>query len=233
MTYLIQPVFFGTSLLALRKGDGGVLLIAIGCTLRWLVAKVGCAGVVSQMVEYLSPLQLGYGTRHGAEAAVHSARTYLKELEPTNVMVKLDPFNSIRRDKVLAAALEHTSDMYPFIQSCYSFSSHLFYDDSILLSQEGVQQGDPLSPLLFYLVLHLLIQKLQSELRILYLDDGLVGGSCAEVLQDIKLIQAEAPHLGLHLSLHKSEIICVNLQKSSLLTSSPELIHSEPTSAHF
>ena len=55
----------------------------------------------SQMVEYLSHLQLGYGTRHGAEAAVHSARIYLKELEPTYVIVRLDfhnALNSIRRD---------------------------------------------------------------------------------------------------------------------------------------
>ena len=35
----IRPFLFGASLTALNKKDGGVRLIAVGCTLRRLVAK--------------------------------------------------------------------------------------------------------------------------------------------------------------------------------------------------
>ena len=52
----------------------------------------------------LSPRQLGYGVRNGAEAAVHAARLYLQKADPSSVVVKLDfsnAFNSIRRDRML------------------------------------------------------------------------------------------------------------------------------------
>ena len=116
--------------------------------------------VVSQMQSILSPLQLGYATPLGAEAAIDSARQYLTDLPADYGMVKLDfrnAFNSVRRDKVLEAALEHIPELYPFVYSCYSAASNLFFDNSILQSQEGVQQGDPLDPLgplLFCLVIH-------------------------------------------------------------------------------
>ena len=36
----IRPFFFGANLIALEKKDGGIRLIAVGCTLRSLVAKI-------------------------------------------------------------------------------------------------------------------------------------------------------------------------------------------------
>ena len=62
------------------------------------------------MGSYLAPLQLGYSTALGAEAAVHSSRLYLSNLPPDHVLLKLDfknAFNSVRRDKMLEAAKEH------------------------------------------------------------------------------------------------------------------------------
>ena len=99
----IRPSFFGATLLGLNKRDGGIRPIAIGCTLRRLVAKVASRRVVSQMETILSPLQLGYATPLGAEAAIHSARQYLMDLPADYDMVKLNfrnAFNSVRRDKV-------------------------------------------------------------------------------------------------------------------------------------
>ena len=109
---------------------GGIHPIAIGSTLRRLVAKVGCRSVVGQMKDYLSPLQLGFGTKLGAEAAIHSARKYLREIPANSVLVKLDfknAFNSIRRDVALRACLVHIPELYPLVYSCYSSCTHLFY----------------------------------------------------------------------------------------------------------
>ena len=71
--------FFGANLIALNKKEGGVRPIAVGNTLRRLVAK--CAGflVRDEMSELLVPFQLGYGVKGGAEAAVHGARLFLKK----------------------------------------------------------------------------------------------------------------------------------------------------------
>ena len=212
----IRPIFFGASLLALNKRTGGIRPIAIGLTLRRLVAKVACLGVVSSIGEYLSPLQLGFGTRLGSEAAVHCSRANLRELPSDHAMIKLDfrnAFNCIRRDIVLQTVAELIPELYAFVHSCYSEPSHLFYHDTLLLSQEGVQQGDPLGPLLFCLAIHPLILRLQSELSIFYLDDGLIGGSVDDR--------------------QKSELICISPHDSPVLRSIPDLIPIHPKDASF
>ncbi len=124
----VCPVFFGASLTALNKKDGGVRLIAVGCTLHRLVAKMAGNAVMQRMGSLLAPLQLGYGTPLGAEAAAHSARVYLEDLPDDNVLFKLDfknAFNSIRRDKMLEAAREAVPEMFPYIYSLYSVPSTL------------------------------------------------------------------------------------------------------------
>ena len=65
----VRPFFFGASLVALQKESGGVRPIAVGCTLCRLSAKVASRTVLDDMAELLSPRQLGYGVRGGAEAA--------------------------------------------------------------------------------------------------------------------------------------------------------------------
>ena len=70
---IVRPLFFGASLVALSKKSGGVRPIAVGCTLRRLVAKVACNLVAADMANLLAPRQLGYGVCGGSEAAVHAA----------------------------------------------------------------------------------------------------------------------------------------------------------------
>ena len=92
--------------------------------------------------QYLAPLQLEYGTPLGAEAAIHASRLYLHLLH-----LKLDfrnAFNTVRREKILA--VDMVPENFPFIFACYSAPSTLFFQDTSLLSVEGVQQGDPLGP---------------------------------------------------------------------------------------
>ena len=78
----------------------------------------------------------------------------------------------------------------------------------MIRSSEGVQQGDPLGPLLFCLVIQPLILQLKSEFRLFYLDDGTIGGSEPEVLEDLRFVEQEAASLGLHLNRSKTELIC-------------------------
>ena len=116
----------------------------------------------------LSPVQLDFGTPLDTKAAAHAVRLYLANLPPTSVLVKFDfknAFNSIKRDNMLEAAKQHLPEPFPLIYSCYSASGH----DIVIQSAKGVQQGDPLGPLLFCLVIYSLTLKLRSEPKVVYL----------------------------------------------------------------
>ena len=155
----IRPMFFGASLTALAKKDGGVRPIAVGCTLRRITAKVASLKVRDEMAVLLAPHQLGYGMKGGAEAAVHATRLYVQDLEQQCVL-KLDfknAFNTLRRDKMLHAVHACIAALLPFIHSSYSAPSLLYWGEEIIQSREGVQQGDPLGPLLFCLTIHPLV----------------------------------------------------------------------------
>ena len=60
--------------------------------------------------------------------------------------------------------------------------SSLFWNDK--QSAEGVQQGDPLGPLLFCLCIHRMSTLLQSELSF-FLDDTTLGGSVVDLSHDL------------------------------------------------
>ena len=116
----VQPFFFGATLIALRKKEGGIRPIAVDQTLRRLVAK--CAGfrIVESMGASLAPQQLGYGIPLGCEAAAHAARRYLDSMSPVQLLLKLDfrnAFNSLRRDKMLTVVKDAAPDLFRFVSS--------------------------------------------------------------------------------------------------------------------
>ena len=76
-SHFARPCLFEASLFALNKIDGGVCLIAVGCTLCWLDAKCAGASIVDAMRDLLVPLQLGYGAPRVAEAVAYSAGQFL------------------------------------------------------------------------------------------------------------------------------------------------------------
>ena len=90
-------------------------------------------------------------------------------MPPNHLLLKLDfknAFNTLRRDKMLESVKEYAPELFTFIHAAYGQASLLFCGDHILESAEGVQQGDPLGPLLFCLTIQSLILKLQSEFSV-------------------------------------------------------------------
>ena len=109
---------------------------------------------------------------------------------------------------MLEAVCELAPDIYPLVHTAYSTPSSLRWKDKIIESDEGLQQGDPLGPLLFCLTLHCHCeQMLLSPLCMMYLDDVSMAGSTEDILHDLEVIKA-AEELGLVLNNSKSEIIC-------------------------
>ena len=126
------------------------------------------------------------GTPGGCEAAVHSVRTYLEALPPDHVMVKLDfsnAFNSIHRREMLLSVYSRVPELHAYCRSADSQSSCLYFGPYIVLSEEGTQQGDPISSMLFCNTIHPVLSSLEASMKLGYLDDVNLGGTVKQWLQ--------------------------------------------------
>ena len=144
------------------------------------------------MATLLSSRQLSYGVRGGAEAAVHAARKFLQNLEDGHALVKQDftnAFNSIRRNKMLEAVPDLAPSIHPLAHSAYSTSSSLLWDNTIIKSAEGVQQRDPLGPLLFCLAIQRHCSQMMSPLCLMYLDDVTISCAVDNILPNLEVIK--------------------------------------------
>ena len=78
-------------------------------------------------------------------------------MDVCQAMVKLNfenAVNSIQRDRMLEAIQLLCLPLYTFAHLVYAAPSNLFWGDNTISSAEGLQQEDPLGPLLFCLLLH-------------------------------------------------------------------------------
>jgi len=208
--HFIRPIFCGASLCALNKKDGGIRPIAVGCTLRRLVAKTASKVVQEKMAAKMAPIQLGFGVKHGTEAAAHAARRFLDSMIPGQALLKLDfanAFNALSRDELLRTIHDDLPELLPFITTCYGSSSHLCFGQFLISSEEGVQQGDPLGPLIFCATSLRLAKLMKSPLNIWYMDDGTLGGDVDVLINDFQAIQQVGRTVGLELNVHKCELI--------------------------
>lgn len=206
----VRPILFGARLIAIEKKSGGIRPIAVGYTLRRLAAKCANTFAQEQLSGHFSPLQLGVAISGGCEAAIHATRHFLSHMSPDEVVVKLDfsnAFNSVRRDVMLNTVSGILPQVYKFCWSAYSGDSVLQFGNRSVFSSEGVQQGDPIGPLLFCLTLHPLLSSLSSKLKIGYLDDLTIGGDLNSVCNDVSLITSKGVEMGLHLNEDKCEFI--------------------------
>ena len=206
----VRPIIFGANLLAISKKGGGVRPIAVGYVWRRLTAKVACSHVKERSLALLAPRQLGFAVKGGAEAAAHATRIFLQNMQPGKVFVKIDfknAFNSIRRDCVLESIAKHFPELFSFASASLANSSILKFGEYTLDSAEGAQQGDPLGPLYFCLAIHDLLNALESEMVVAYLDDIGMGGDADVVASDFERLENMAKERGLTLNRAKCEII--------------------------
>lgn len=211
----VAPSLFGGTLIAIQKKDGGVRPIAIGYLWRRLAAKCANTAASLKLSDYLQPRQLGVGVKGGCEAAVHACRRFMGDMKDNQIIVKLDfanAFNSLRRDVILSAVFQNVPELLPFCYSAYRNVSMLKFGQKLVPSQEGIQQGDPLGPLLFCLTIQPILQNLVSELVIGYMDDITIGGSGDVVAKDVSSLEAACKLLGLNLNPKKCELIAKSNQ---------------------
>ena len=221
----VTPVLYGAFLCALNKKDGGIRPIAVGCTLRRITSKITCSRLKEKLTSYLQPFQLGFGLKCGSEAIAHSLRRYSSFTHPSEkVIIKIDYLNAFNmgfRDIIISRVNELFPEIYPYINQCYREPSLLSFNEYIISSERGVQQGDPLGPALFCLLIHPIISDLKSELNMWYLDDGTLAGDPQTVFEDFQSIIRLSSELGLEVNPKKCEIKYLsntqNLNACSLL----------------
>ena len=77
----------------------------------------------------------------------------------------------------------------------------------------GVQQGDPLGPFLFALVLQQIVNMIYTDEECAdlshnawYLDDGSLAGKSASVLRALNIVSSQGPALGFNINIKKCEL---------------------------
>nr|GFC40268.1 hypothetical protein [Tanacetum cinerariifolium] len=96
------------------------------------------------------------------------------------------------------------------VEFCYSNQARLYYEEHMLWLCQRVQQGDPLGPLLFVLVLHPLICKIRDSFSLSlyawYLDDDTIVRDTLVVGKVLDLFIDDGLECGLYLNIHKTKV---------------------------
>ena len=212
----------GGNLTALQKSKPGCPLdvrpIAVGEALRRLVGKCLCSMLKNKAAEFFDPLQRGVACAAGAEKIAHGLRGCMDEnweVEGFTVL-KIDlvnAFNLVSRQALLSECSTHFPELLPWVSWCYSRHPVLWHTLGNLTSQSGVQQGDPLGPLLFSLVLNVVVKAIATHpecgdllYHVWYLDDGVLAGPSSHVRTALSLLIELGPPLGRHVNIKKCEV---------------------------
>lgn len=179
------------------------------CVRNWLLNRFAKT--------YLGDHQFGVGVPYGAEGILHAANRLLemKGTDHTIPMLIIDfsnAFNMVDRTTLIREVRLRCPNISRWVEFCYASPARLYYNEYIISSSLGVQQGDPLGTLLFALVLHPLVNMISSQCTLdfhtWYLTDGTVAGDTLEVAKALSIIQAEGSSRGLHLNINKTELFC-------------------------
>ena len=169
-----------SKLTALNKPGGGIRPIAAPSLLRRLAGRALCSLCKEAVSAALGRLQFAVGVAAGTECLAHSARV-LTEADPDLVLMALDAKNAFcSADK--AACLRKLGEAAPEMDACANMfsrrnSQYFFWDSKgechRLSSTSGVDQGDPLAPLLFAFGFKPHLEQLEEDLRALAAERGL------------------------------------------------------------
>ena len=213
---LLAQHIAGASLLALQKPGGGVRPIAIGDVLRRLVAKCFCKIYEEEAKTYLWPKQIGVAAPLGAEVGSQTVRQWCERNQTSEGKLIFvadfeNAFNTIDRGMFLREVRHRMPGLARWVEWCYRRPTNLYFDGVVIRSEVGVQQGDPLGPLLFALALQPVLVEVGNipglDLSFSYLDDLVLAGEQSVVVVGITLLKNSAVNLGLRLNMSKCELV--------------------------
>jgi len=108
----------------------------------------------------------------------------------------LDFSNFFSRESMFAEVRQLTPNLAAWMESCYSCQPLLHLGEDTIHSCCGVQQGDPLGPLGFALILQPLLERLQADvsslhLNVWYLDNDTLMGSSEDLAAALCIVECE------------------------------------------
>ena len=204
-------------LIALDKPDGGVRPIAVGELIYRLCTKaiLRC----SFKPDCLSPSQFGVGTRGGVEPLIRAVQRAIdgsiegKDFTHVTSLDFSNAFNTLDRRDLATFIRRHAGGLYRLAKWAYDNPSDLILGGiqgppEVILSSQGVRQGDPLGPLFFSIGVRPIIDNLSNALGpdcivMAYLDDVYILSTSADTLSDVKEF-FEANECSLKLNVVKS-----------------------------
>ena len=208
----IKHFIAGARLIALEKPNKDVRPIAIGESFRRISSKVICRACQSDVQEYFSNIQYG-NQKRGTETIIHRINAALESLKNWCIL-KVDianAFNSVKRKSFLDQLATVFPKAYNWSKWLYEEKTPLLFSNFIIWSETGVQQGDPLGPLLFCAAIHPILEKINRECNLdinaWYMDDGNLLCSPEKLFKALEILSTELPKIGLHLNPSKSEWI--------------------------
>ena len=206
-----RDLLFSANLTTFRKKAGGARPIAVGNVFRRLASKIAAKRAISEIRRQLPPAQLGIGVSGGCEAAAHSVRAFVQSpvVSGNNVLVTFDMKNSsstVRRDHFLEVCSSRAPSILRLASTAHATSSHLVIGSETILSETGVQQEDPLGPVLFALVVDEIARSVRSPINTWYLDDATIVGPVESVCEDLRRIIPMLSDIGLEVNPPMSEV---------------------------
>jgi hypothetical protein len=146
------PRLLDARLLLLAKPNGcGVRPISIGEV--WHRLAVLCALVACPNAgRSLAPLHLAMGILGGSQIVGHALRAGMAAI-PGCITVQVywkNAFNTVRRNRMLAAVAQRGPALLPMVAWAYGQHSRLLvqHSEEVVRSESGVRQGDHLGPML-------------------------------------------------------------------------------------
>ena len=209
LTTLVTMLLAGTApgrsflctsrLIALDKPDGGVRPIAVGELIYRLCTKTILRR--SFRLDSLSPCQFGVGTRSGVEPLIRAVQRAMdgtidgEEFTHVSSLDFRNAFNTLSRREMAESVKKYAPGLWKMAKWAYNEPSGLVFgglEDApeVILSSQGVRQGDPLGPLLFSVGIRPMLDELNAALGhdalvLAYLDDIYILSKSPDSLQEV------------------------------------------------
>ena len=170
-----------------------------------------CALLKVKAADFFQPLQFGVACRAGAKKVIHGLRICIEVhwSDDDFVAFKVDmknAFNAVSRQALVEECATFFPKILPWVSWCYGSHTLLWHPLGQISSESEVQQGDPLGPLFFALVLQKLISSADADDQAWYLDDDALAGNRPAVLRAMHIIEEIGPALGLYINVTKCEL---------------------------
>lgn len=151
-------------LIPIPKPDGNIRPIAIGEALRRLAGKCLAECVRRRLFDdEVFKDQFGIGEECGLERLFSAVRETYSKGGTVCAFDLSNAYGTVSRDYLTRVVDKYCPAMTAYVHRMYSSALLLSTTGSVLRSEEGIQQGDPTSPLLFSLCMKPVVDKLRVD----------------------------------------------------------------------